>query len=193
MTEIVLFHSVLGLRDGVFEAAERLRAAGHTVHVPDLYRGEAQFDDYEPAMAYVDTMGFPELIARTMAAVEGLPNELVYAGFSNGGVPAQLLAGTRPGARGAVLFHAALSPAVLDVARWPDRVPVQVHYMEGDPWREQDGIDALETAVRHIGGTFELCEYPGKGHLFTDSSLPDEYDGESTELLWSRVLRFLGS
>ena len=44
MTEIVLFHSALGLRPGVTAAADRLRAAGQTVHTPDYYDGEV-FDD----------------------------------------------------------------------------------------------------------------------------------------------------
>jgi dienelactone hydrolase len=46
MAEVVLFHSVLGLRLGVIAAADRLRVAGHTVHTPDLYDGEV-FDDLE--------------------------------------------------------------------------------------------------------------------------------------------------
>ena len=41
------------------------------------------------------------------------------------------------------------------------------------------------------GGTLELFDYPGDGHLFTDPTLPKEYDPEATELLWSRVLPFV--
>jgi len=60
--EIVLFHSVLGVRPAVREWADRLRATGHVVHVPDLYDGEV-FDDYAPAFAHVERIGgIPALI-----------------------------------------------------------------------------------------------------------------------------------
>ena len=52
-------------------------------------------------MAYAEELGFPdEIIGRGEQAANELPNELVYAGFSLGVVPAQKLAQTRPGARG---------------------------------------------------------------------------------------------
>jgi hypothetical protein len=43
-----------------------------------------------------------EVIERGTRAVEDLPAGLVYAGFSLGVLPAQKLAQTRPGARGAL-------------------------------------------------------------------------------------------
>lgn len=148
MAEIVLFHSALGLRPGVFAFADRLRQSGHTVHTPDLYGGSrapaaTTFDDYGQASAYVASIGYPELMARSRAAVAELPAELVYAGFSNGGASAELLAATRPGARAAVLLHAALPPEVLGISRWPGAVPVQVHYAEHDPFRSPDSVDAV--------------------------------------------------
>ena len=35
-----------------------------------------------------------------------------------------------------------------------------------------------------------MFDYAGTGHLFTDPSLPDEYDEQAAELLWSRVKAF---
>ncbi len=192
MTTILLFHSVLGPRLGVTDAAERLSAAGHTVHTPDLYRGEASFDDYEPAMAYVRQLGYPELMARTMAAAEGLPSDIVYAGFSNGGASAELLAATRPGARGALLFHAAMPLAEFELSQWPGTVPVQVHYAKDDPFRDDpEVIESFAAEVRRSGARYEFFDYPGSGHLFTDPSLDKEYDQASADLLWSRSLDFL--
>lgn len=191
MTDIVLFHSVLGPRLGVTDAAERLRAAGHTVHTPDLYRGEATFDDYEPAMAFVRAIGYPELMARTVAAAEDLPTDVVYAGFSNGGVSAALLAATRPGARGALMWHAALPLSELGISDWPGTVPVQVHYAGDDPFRDQGEIDSFAADVGRSGAGYEYFEYPGSGHLFNDPSLPNEYDAASAELLFARSLAFL--
>jgi dienelactone hydrolase len=169
MSEIVLFHSALGLRPGVHWFADRLRAAGHTVHTPDLYDGEV-FNSLEGGgIAKRDAIGMEEIARRARAAVEGLGSELVYAGFSLGTGPAQMLAQTRPGARGALLYHGALNPKWFETP-WPDGVPVQVHSMEDDQWFERDEARALIDAS---GG--ELHLYPGSGHLFADPDLP-EYD-----------------
>jgi dienelactone hydrolase len=193
MAEIVLFHSVLGPRAGVTDAADRLRAAGHTLHTSDLYRGEARFDEYDPAIAYQDSIGYREILRRAEADVASLPLQLVYMGFSAGGAPAEWLAARRPGALACILLHAALPLQPLGLDAWPASVPVQVHFMRGDPYREQAEIDGMAADMRAAGARFELFEYDGGGHLFTDPSLPAEYDVAATELLWSRVLVLLAA
>jgi dienelactone hydrolase len=188
--EIVLFHSLLGLRRAVLQWAERLRAAGHTVHTPDLYDGEV-FDEMAAAARKIQAFGgFDELLARSQAAVSGLPCELVYAGFSNGGVCAELLAATRTGARGAILMHAPLPIRDLGWKIWPATVPVQVHFAEKDPLRSQQVIDALSARVRDSGANFQQCDYPGSGHLFADLDWPG-YSEAASELMWERMLEFL--
>src|SRR5215216_1680182 len=139
MAEIVLFHSALGLRPGVTAAAYRLRAAGHTVHVPDYYDGEV-FDDLDEGLRKCDALGYAEIVRRAREAVAELPAGLIFAGFSLGAVPAELLAASRPGARGALLIHSAIPVEALGefgVERWPEGVPVQVHYADDDPWVER--------------------------------------------------------
>jgi dienelactone hydrolase len=189
MTTVVLFHSVLGLRPAVLATGDALRAAGHEVAVPDLYDGEV-FDDMDVAVRHYEGIGVPEMIRRTEAAVADLPADVVYAGFSNGGASAEYLAASRPGARGALLLHAALPLAGLGIPAWPAGVPVQVHYAVSDPWRSADGVDLLAESVRASGGRFEFFEYPVTGHLFADPGLP-EYDATSAELLLERMLQFL--
>ncbi|QKG19886.1 Dienelactone hydrolase [Actinomadura verrucosospora] len=186
---MVLFHSVLGLRPAVHDFAEALRGGGHEVHVPDLYAGAA-FDDMDEALRYYEGIGVPEMIARTEASVAGLPKELVYAGFSNGGVSAEYLAASRPGARGAVLMHAAIPLPRIGLAEWPRGLPVQVHYAEDDPWRTPDGVDTLAASVRAADAPFEFFEYPVSGHLFADGGLP-EYHPESARSMTARILGFL--
>jgi dienelactone hydrolase len=187
--EVVLIHSVLGLRPGVLRSAARLREAGHIVHTPDLYGGEV-FHDMSTALRRSEEIGMRNFIARSEEAVSRLPEELVYMGFSLGGDCAQFLAGSRPGAEGAVLFHSALPVHELGLKAWPPTVPVQVHFAEADPWREQQFIDRLGADVRHAGAVFQQYDYAGSGHLFTDSDLPD-YDAGATEILWGRVVDFL--
>jgi dienelactone hydrolase len=189
MAEVVLFHSALGLRPGVTAAADRLRAAGHNVHTPDYYDGEV-FDDLDEGLRKRDELGYAEIAQRARDAVARLPAELVFAGFSLGAMPAELLAATTPGTRGAVLMHAAIPVKGFGVERWPAGVPVQAHYAAEDPWVEAGEVAALGDAVRGAGAAFEEHAYPGSGHLFADPDLPG-YDRASSEEMWRRVLDFL--
>jgi dienelactone hydrolase len=188
MTEVLLFHHALGLTPGVLELAETLRAAGHTVHTPDLYDGRV-FDTLEEGIAHAREIGFDTVVERGAAAGHALPAEVVLAGLSLGVMPAQLLAQTRPGARGALLLHACLPVGEFGDG-WPSTVPVQVHGMSGDPFFVDDGdLDAARALVEAADDA-ELFLYPGRAHLFTDSSLPD-YDEQATRVLLERVLELL--
>jgi dienelactone hydrolase len=188
MAEILLFHHAQGQTPGVLGFADELRAAGHVVHAPDLYDGKT-FDALDDGVAYAKTVGFDTILERGRLAADGLPNELVYAGFSLGVMPAQLLAQTRPGARGALFFSAALPASEFGEA-WPQDVPLQIHLMEDDEWAKED----LPAARELVGsaGRAELFLYPGDTHLFADSSLPD-HDAVAARLLMQRVLAFLQS
>lgn len=188
MAEVLLFHHVQGLTSGVLEFADVLRRAGHTVHTPDLLGG-ALPATIEEGMALARSIGFDVVIERGRSAADGLPDHLVYVGFSLGVMPAQQLAQTRPGTAGAVFLHACISPGEFG-SGWPVGVPVQIHGMDADPYfTEEEDIAAARELVATTPGA-ELFLYIGNTHLFSDSSLPD-YDGPSAELLTARVLRFL--
>jgi dienelactone hydrolase len=189
MAEVLLFHAAQGQTPGFHAFADELRATGHSVHAPDLF-GRRTFSTIEEGMAYAEELGFPEeILDRGRRAVEALPSELVYAGFSLGVLPAQKLAQTRPGARGALLFYACV-PAEF-FGPWPAHLPAQIHGMEDDPVFAGEGdIDAARDIVAS-GDAAELFLYPGDQHYFADSSLPS-YDPAATRLLMERVLEFLG-
>jgi dienelactone hydrolase len=188
MTAVVLFHHVQGLTAGIRRFAEELREAGHTVHTPDLMAGQT-FATLDDGMAHARQVGFDTLCARGVDAVADLPNELVYAGFSLGVMPAQQLAQTRPGARGALFFDSCLPTSEFG-SGWPEGVPVQVHGMTDDEYFAGEDLDAAKALVDGAEDG-ELFLYPGNVHLFADSSLAS-YDAEATALLARRVLDFLG-
>ena len=168
--------------------ADQLRQARHTVHTPDLFHGRT-FDTIEAGIGHAKGLGFGTLLEAGVCAADGLPGELVYAGFSLGAMPAQKLAQTRPGARGALLFHACL-PISEFGSVWPAEVPVQVHAMDADPFFVDDGdIDAARALVESAAHA-ELFLYPGDHHLFADSSLP-AYDPVAASQLMQRVTDFL--
>ena len=186
MTEVVLYHHVQGLTDGVRSFAETLRKAGHRVHTPDLFDART-FDTIEEGMAFAREAGFAALAERGVAAAEAIHSEAVYAGFSSGVMVAQQLAQTRPNARGALLMYSCLPVSEFGEA-WPDGVPVQVHGKDADPFFAED-IEAAQALVDSTDQA-ELFLYPGEEHLFADSSLP-AYDAAAAALLTERVLAFL--
>ena len=189
MAEVLLFHHALGQTAGFHDFAAQLRQAGHTVHTPDLFDGRT-FATIPEGMAYVEELGFPdEVIVLGESAAHSLPAGLVYAGFSLGVLPAQKLAQTRPGARGALLIYSCVPPAVFGES-WPAAVPVQVHGMDADPMFVDEGdLDAARSLTESTDQA-ELFLYPGDQHYFAEPGLPS-YRAEAANLLRNRVLEFL--
>jgi dienelactone hydrolase len=188
MATVALFHSVLGVRRGIEDAAGLLRSLGHNVRVVDQYDGKV-FEDYELAGAYIEEVGFPALMAKALELTADLPDGFFAVGFSNGGGMAEFVASRRP-TRGMVMISGALDPAEIGIA-WPAGVSAQVHSTVDDPRRVQAWIDAVVAAVESAGASAEVFDYPGSGHLFADPSKTDEYEPAEAELMWSRVTEFI--
>jgi dienelactone hydrolase len=188
MAEVLLFHHAQGRTPGFLAFADELRDAGHSVHDPDLFDGRT-FDILEEGVAYATEIGFATIIERGVRVADELPDTLVYGGFSLGVLPAQKLAQTRPGARGALLFHSCV-PVEEFGPSWPADVPVQIHAMEGDPYFVGDGDLEAAAALVESSEHAELFLYSGDRHLFADPSLAS-FDSVAAALLTERVLDFL--
>lgn len=191
MADVLLFHHAMGQTTGFRAFADELREAGHTVHTPDLFDGR-KFGSIEEGMAYAEQIGFPDaIIERGERTANELAPELVYAGFSLGVVPAQKLAQTRAGARGALLYYSCV-PLSYFGGSWPEGVPAQIHGMDEDPIFVGEGdVDAARELVEAADDA-ELFLYPGDQHYFADSSLPS-YDESAAKLLTERTLAFLAA
>jgi len=179
---------VLGLRPAIHKFAEYLREKGHTVYTPDSFDGET-FNTIDEGIKKRDSLGIPELINRAWAAVSKLPTDVVYAGFSLGAAPAELLAATRVGARGAILMHGAIPIQMIGVGQWPE-VPVQIHYSVKDPWVDVQEVKSFSRSVLASKKNCEVFEYPGEGHLFDDDG-GTEYDAASSTQMRTRIAGFL--
>ncbi|RAJ65507.1 dienelactone hydrolase [Streptomyces sp. Amel2xB2] len=187
MATVVLFHSVLGLRPAVHTAAERLRAAGHEVHTPDLFDGRTA-ETVEEGMELKDEIGRDELLMRAVTVTAPLSARgLVYAGLSLGGSIAQNLALADENARALLLLHG--TSDLPEDAAWDD-LPVQLHVADPDVFEPHDWLNAWYLQMRKAGADVEIFRYPGVGHLFTDEQLAD-YDAESAEAMWRTALGFL--
>jgi dienelactone hydrolase len=188
MADVLLFHHALGQTPGFLAFADALRSARHTVHTPDAFDGRT-FETIEEGVDHARSIGFQEVQDRGVAAAEGLPADLVYAGFSLGVMAAQRLAQTRDGARGAVLLDSAI-PLGEFAPGWPTGVPVQVHGGEADPFFMEEGDVEAARQVVEAADDGELFTYAGCGHLFADASAP-AYDADAAALVQQRVLDFL--
>ncbi|MEU1627200.1 dienelactone hydrolase family protein [Streptomyces sp. NPDC020096] len=183
---VILFHSMYGLRPAVHAAADRLRAAGHEVVVPDLFDGRTA-DTVTDGLAIKDEIGREELLRRAVAAAAPHSADgLVYAGFSLGGSIAQNLALADEKARGLLLLHGT-SDIADDAAT---DIPVQLHVAEPDPFEPDDWLNAWYLRMRRAGADVEVHRYRGAGHLYTDPDLPD-WDEEAAERTWSTALSFV--
>ena len=195
MTKIALFHSVLGVRPGVLAAADAFRSAGHEVLVVDQYDGRV-FDNYEEASGFAESTGYPALMQLAVDAVAGWTRPFVTAGFSNGGGMSEFVAASRGGAAGGVIgsvqFSGAMPLEMLGFSGWPESTPVQLHYATEDPFRNEEWVQQFIARVTESGSSLETyLDYPIAGHLFTDASLPDEYDKPSADLAMARALAFV--
>ena len=188
MAIVAIFHAVLGVTPGLVDFASKLKRPGREVHVVDQYDGRV-FDNYEEAGAYEEEVGFPDLMAKAIQGVADLPDGFVAIGFSNGAGMAEFVAANRP-VSGVVMASGALPLETIGIT-WPEGVPAQIHSTVDDPHRNEDGITSVKQAVEEAGGSIEVFDYPGSGHLFADSSRADEYQPAEAELMLSRIKDFL--
>lgn len=186
---VILFHSTYGLRPAVHAAADRLRASGHEVRVPDLFDGQTA-ESVEGGRELGEAIGRDELLRRAVAAAAPHSDQgLVYAGFSLGGAVAQQLALADEKARGLLLLHG--TSDVPDDAL-ADGLPVQLHVADPDPFEPDDWLNAWYLRMGRAGADVEVHRYAGAGHLYTDPDL-DDYDAEAAEATWRVALGFLDS
>ncbi|MFJ6853293.1 dienelactone hydrolase family protein [Streptomyces sp. NPDC091271] len=186
---IMLFHSIYGLRPAVHASAERLRAAGHEVRVPDLFEGHT-FETVEDGMAFKEQVGKEELLKRAVLAAAPYSDQgLVYAGFSFGASVAQTLSLGDAKARGLLLLH-----GTSDIAENAsvDELPVQLHVADPDVYESPDWLNSWYLQMQRTGADVEIYRYPGAGHLYTDPDLPD-FDQDAADLTWKVALGFLAT
>ncbi|WP_103351723.1 dienelactone hydrolase family protein [Amycolatopsis sp. CA-128772] len=185
MTDVVVFHSVLGLRPVELGFAERLRAAGHHVTTPDLYDGRTA-STLEAGFALKDAVGWDTIARRARDAVRDLPAETVFVGVSMGAGVVETVLPHRPGTAGVLLLHAVGAlPAGVRAG-----LPVQVHVADPDPLAPPAQIAAWREAAARLGADARVYTYPGLGHFYTDAGGP-EYDPAAAELTRERVEEFL--
>ncbi|WBB57512.1 dienelactone hydrolase family protein [Verrucosispora sp. WMMD573] len=185
MGHVVLFHSVYGLRPAVLAAADRLRAAGHQAHTPDLY-GVPAVDSVAAGFDLLERIGQQTVLDRARAALDGLPPDTVLAGFSMGAGVAGALLAERPDTAGLLLLHGTGgSPTAVRPG-----LRVHLHLADPDAYDPPDEVDQWQREMIAAGADLVVHRYPGAGHLFTDPTVAD-HDPRAARLTWDRVLAFM--
>ena len=186
MTYVVLFHSVYGPRPAVIDAAERMRAAGHTVRTPDLYAGQVA-GTIDEGFALSEQIGWDTIIGRARDAMRGCPDDAALSGFSMGtGVVGGLLP-ERPDTAGVLLLDG--------VGGEPDAIraglPIQLHIADSDEYFPATRITRWCAGMAAAGASVTVYSYPDAGHLYTDAGTA-AYNKAAADLTWQRSLAFLG-
>lgn len=184
IAEIILFHHAQGLTEGLRDLAERLRAAGHKVHTPDMYSGPV-FGKLDEGLAFASRIGHDAIEEVARRAARRHPHTNTVIGFSLGAFPAQLLAQEWKKIDGLVLVAGGLPPRDLG-GDWRFNVRLSVHAADPDDWIPPG---SLETLLHHARGP-HIHRYPGLGHMFVDPSSPD-YDADAADLFEERLLAWL--
>jgi dienelactone hydrolase len=186
LVTVALFHSMFGLRSVELTAAERLRAAGHRVVVPDLFSGAVAGHGGAPAiedgLALMEDVGWDAIVGRAFAAVRDLPATTVLCGLSMGAGVVGALWPERLDAAAAILVHA---PTTVPRGIRPG-TPVQVHVAVDDPFAPADQMVAFQDSAARAGAEAASFTYPGAGHFFTDAESPD-HDRSAADVAWRRV------
>jgi dienelactone hydrolase len=185
MASVVLFHSVLGLRQVELEAAARMRDEGHDVLLPDLFNG-SKTEELDEGFAIKASIGWNVIRERASTALAGFSETAVLAGISMGAGVVGEMWPSRPNAGGVLLLHG--------LSTVPEKVragtPIQLHVSEHDPFFPGAEVRAWQTAAQDAGLSVDVFTYERAGHYFMDRALPD-YSEEATAALWPRLLPFL--
>lgn len=187
--DVVLFHSMLGLRPLEMAAGKRIRALGHRVVVPDLFDGQSVDGDLEAGFALMDRVGWPVIVGRARACLSQLSDDAVLIGISMGvGVISEVWPERVNAAAVACLCAPAMVPT--GVRRG---VPVQLHVSASDDrFAPVEQIDRFRQSGDRAGASTLVRAYPNAGHLFIDDTLAD-YNHDAAEATWADLLRMLVS
>lgn len=184
MADILLFHSVLGLRPIERDLADEWRGDSHTVTLPDLFEGRTS-ETYDGGFAILEDIGMKTVSDRAAKAGDALPDRIVIAGVSMGAGFASEIWGRTPEAAG-ILFLAGMGP-------WPEKVnkaPVQMHAARPEPFDDEAWFAEWEKS--NPGVALDIHRYDDVGHYFLDEAL-DDFDAEAAKLCRDRCRVFLAS
>ena len=189
---VLVLHAWWGLNETFQGVCDRLAEEGFIALAPDLYgdgRVNATFDEAEASVNEADWDAMVDRGEAGLDALLGLPGvlgrQVGVVGFSMGVQAAMGVSARREEVGASVLFYGASDAEVAE-----SHAAFLGHFVPGDEWEPDEGVDAMEAAIREAGREVVFHRYPGTKHWFFEPDRP-EFDREAAELAWSRTLEFL--
>ena len=192
---VLVCHAWWGLNEFFVSLCDRLAGEGFVALAADMYNGRTA-TTVADAEALLDllTRDHAQAVATTaldtlLARPEVRGDAAGTLGCSLGGAWALLLSAWKPAQVAAVVdFY-----GVIEGDFTSARASYLGHFAPGDEYEPDDGVHALEAALREAGHDVTFHWYPGAGHWFFESNRSDAYNPEAATLAWQRTLSFLRS
>jgi dienelactone hydrolase len=173
---VLVIHDWMGVSEYTKMRAEQLAALGYVSFTADVYGkgirpANGQAASAEAGKYYQDRQLFRARVRAGLdylsARPEADPAQLAVMGYCFGGAGALELARSGAPVKGVVTFHGGLStPNAADAKNITGKVLV-LHGAD-DPFVKQDDVTAFMKEMRDAGVDWQLVQYSGAVHSFTD-------------------------
>ena len=187
---VIVLHEFFGLQRSFMDYADRLNAAGFTVLAPDLYDG-ATATSVDEARTLAQSMDVAAALRKLRAAASFLTDNwhprLGVVGFSLGADFAVVVS-EQVSVEALVLYYG-LGDLFDDPGA--STVPTLGHFAETDDWLPVADATRTFSVLEANDNGSEMHVYPGTGHWFANSSVPDAYRPEAADLAFERTAEFL--
>jgi carboxymethylenebutenolidase len=194
---VLVLHAWWGRTATIEQLCDRLAGAGFVALAPDMFAGrtattpeeaEALVSEFEgergeEVQRAVDA-GLDALLAHP--AVSG--DAVAVVGLSFGAAWALLLSTQQPERVEAVACLYGTYPLDFTAVR----ARYQLHLAAHDPYEPEENVQAMRDALSAAGCEAEFYTYPNTGHWFFEPDRVDAYNAEAAELVWERLVAFLG-
>jgi carboxymethylenebutenolidase len=192
---VLVLHPWWGLNGFIRELCDRFAGEGFVALAPDLYEGETTSDIARAAelSSLLDT-------ERTGRRVTSALTRLLEHPATIG--PATAAVGLSMGASWAFWLSAERADDIAAVVAFygTEEVPFEHtrarflgHYADVDEYEPLAGVRDLEERIRAAERDVTFHVYPGAGHWFFESDVPDAFDPGAAQIAWTRTVAFLRS
>jgi carboxymethylenebutenolidase len=201
---IIVAPEIFGLHEYIKDVVRRLAKLGAIAVAPDYYfrKGDlSKITEVSQLMPLVNAKSDAELVSDLDATIGwaaaggsgGDPGRVGIVGFCRGGRTVWIYAASNPQLKAGVAFYgpvadtpSAAMPKNATMLAAEIKAPVLGLYGEADQGIPVTQLDAMKTALRAAGKTFEFKIYPGAPHGFHADYRPS-YRKEAAEDAWKEM------
>jgi dienelactone hydrolase len=174
---LLMIHNWMGVSKETEKQAQRFNELGYTVMAADIYGAGQRPTDSQSAGSLAKTYKTDRNLfrKRLTASLEALksqkgvdPKKIAVLGYCFGGTGAVELARSGADLKGVVSFHGGLDSPEPALGK-KIKAPILALHGAADPFVSKEDLKAFETEMKAAGVQYELVQYPGAVHSFTDT------------------------